>query len=181
MRLSKNYAKTHRNRGAGDGCRGQRAPCAFNKGVFATYLKLQKLRQRGENTFSTRCNPLPRLLARQGVRLFFGGMAMALVGAAAAAPAAGAGVLSSPPVADELSHNGCHQQHHQGQYHKGGSVHSFSFLTVGAAMRRGPRDFSAAPQPGQPFPPAWVCEARATAYQPVPPAQPPALPAAHGR
>ena len=42
------------------GAGGKGAPCAFNKGVFATYLKLQKLRQRGENTFSTRCNPLPR-------------------------------------------------------------------------------------------------------------------------
>ena len=45
--MLKPTATEERGMGAG----GQRAPCAFNKGVFATYLKLQKTKTAGRKHF----------------------------------------------------------------------------------------------------------------------------------
>ena len=42
IRLSKNYKIDFRDRAAGDVCRGQKAPCAFNKESFLNFFKVQK-------------------------------------------------------------------------------------------------------------------------------------------
>ncbi len=62
-RRSKNSEKDFRDRAAGDVCRGQKAPCAFNQTVFQTSKKFEKLDQRGENTFSTRWQTARRISA----------------------------------------------------------------------------------------------------------------------